>query len=334
MLFWLFLFFAIGLTGTWLARGYAIQRELFDHPGERRSHAVPTPRGGGIAIVIALLVAACVIGWRNPQQMVAIAGFVVGLVLVAGIGMVDDHRPLSPWLRLGVHAVAAATFALAVAGAWGDLWTALIAFVAVMVLTNIWNFMDGINGLAGTQGVLVGTGLAFAVGGNLGWLALALAASTLGFLPFNFPKARIFLGDVGSGAIGFALAACLVFAIAQTDVDQLLLLLPFSAFLVDSTLTLLRRVVRGERWWTPHVQHAYQRWAARGTHAVVTFAYAGWTVASWLLAWWLASRQENGLVGMTSAAWFSIAAALWAWLQYSDTLGGKSQAAAMEKVRK
>jgi UDP-N-acetylmuramyl pentapeptide phosphotransferase/UDP-N-acetylglucosamine-1-phosphate transferase len=334
MLFWLCLHFAIGLAGTWLARRYAIQRELFDHPGERRSHAVPTPRGGGIAIVIALLVAACVLGWRNPHQVVLVAGFSIGLLLVAGIGMVDDHRPLSPWLRLGVQAVAAAIFALAVAGAWGDLSIALIAFVAVIALSNIWNFMDGINGIAGTQAALVAAGLAFVMGGTWGWLALALTAACLGFLPFNFPKARIFLGDVGSGTLGFALGALLVFAISHGETSPFLLLLPFSAFLVDSSLTLLRRVLKGERWWTAHAQHAYQRWAARnGAHTTVTFAYAGWTAASWLLAWWLASSREER-VGVISAAWFAIAAALWAWLQYSDIFGRKPRAAAIGKHRK
>ena len=334
MLSWLFLHFAIGLMGTWLARRYAIHRQLIDQPGERRSHSVPTPRGGGIAIVIALLVAACVLGWRNPHQIVLVAGFVIGLLLVAGIGMVDDHRPLSPWLRLGVQAIAAAIFALSAAGTWGDLWIALIAFVALMALSNIWNFMDGINGIAGTQAALVAAGLALVLGGTWGWLALALTAACLGFLPFNFPRARIFLGDVGSGALGFALGALLMCAIAQGDTSPIVLLLPFSAFLVDSSLTLLRRMLKGERWWTAHAQHAYQRWAARsGAHTIVTFAYAGWTAASWLLSWWLASSRE-GRVGIVSAAWFAIAALLWAWLQYSDMFDGKPQAAAIGKYRK
>src|SRR5687768_11610304 len=195
MLYWFILHFAIGLTGTWLARRYAIRHDLIDQPGERRSHGIPTPRGGGIAIVIALLVGACVLGWRNPQQIVPIAGFAVGLLLVAGVGMVDDHRPLSPWLRLAVQALAAAIFALAMAGVSGDLLTALIAFAAVMVLTNVWNFMDGINGLATTQAVLVTAGVVLIVGGIWGWIATALIAACMGFLPFNFPKARVFLGD-------------------------------------------------------------------------------------------------------------------------------------------
>lgn len=327
MLPWLFLHFAIGLVGTWMARRYAIRRDLIDHPGERRSHEVPTPRGGGIAIVVALLVAACVIGWRSPQQIVLVAGFVVGLLLVAGIGMADDHSPLSPWIRLGVQAVAAGIFAVAIAGASGDLRTALISFVAIIVLTNVWNFMDGINGIATSQAFLVAAGLAFVVGGNWAWMALALAAACLGFLPFNFPKARIFLGDVGSCALGFTLAALLTAALLSKRTPGTLLLLPISAFLVDSGLTLLRRMRKGERWWTAHAQHAYQRWAsAAGTHTTVTLLYAGWTIASWLLAWWLASKTE-GQMTVWSGLWFTMAAVCWVWLQHSHGVGSGSRTA-------
>lgn len=334
MLYWLVLHFAIGLAGTWLAREYAVRRELIDHPGERRSHDVPTPRGGGISIVIALLVAACVLGWRNPQQIILMAGFVLGLVLVAGVGMVDDHRPLSPWLRLGVQALAAAMLALAVAGTSGDLVVSLIAFVAVMVLTNVWNFMDGINGIATTQAALVAGGLVLVVGGVWTWVALALIAACLGFLPFNFPKARIFLGDVGSSALGFAIAALLAVALLEGRVFAPLLLLPLSAFLVDSGLTLLRRIVKRERWWTPHTQHAYQRWASvSGSHTIVTFMYAGWTAAASVLAWWLTGKTE-GRVVLYCLVWFTMAAASWAWLQRSREVGSGPQAAATKKDRK
>lgn len=333
MLFWLLLHFTIGLAGTWMARQYALWRELIDHPGERRSHHVPTPRGGGLSIVIALLVALCVVAWHSPQQIVLIAGFGVGLLLVAGIGMVDDHRPLSPWLRLGVQACAAAVFALAVAAAWGDLLAAMVAFIAVMALTNIWNFMDGINGIAASQAVLVATGLALLLGGVWGWIALALVAACLGFLPFNFPKARIFLGDVGSGALGFALAALLVLTWKRSDVPMPLLLLPLSAFLVDSGLTLLRRVLRGERWWTAHAQHAYQRWASRvGNHMPVTVAYAGWSAAGWLLAWWLAPKTERTMV-TGCAIWLATAAVLWALLQYLHPVNEGPQPTAIGKEK-
>jgi UDP-N-acetylmuramyl pentapeptide phosphotransferase/UDP-N-acetylglucosamine-1-phosphate transferase len=334
MLYWLVLHFAIGLAGTWLAREYAIRRELIDQPGERRSHDVPTPRGGGIAIVIALLVAACVLGWRNPQQIILIAGFVVGLVLVAGVGMVDDHRPLSPWLRLGVQALAGAMLALAVAGTSGDLNASLITFVAVMVLTNVWNFMDGINGIATTQAALVGAGLVLVVGGIWMWVALALIAACLGFLPFNFPRARIFLGDVGSSALGFAIATLLAVTLLDGRVFAPLLLLPLSAFLVDSGLTLVRRIAKRERWWTPHAQHAYQRWASvSGSHAIVTFMYAGWTAAASVLAWWLEGRTEERVV-LYCLVWFTMAAASWVWLQRLHEIGSGPRTAATEKDRK
>ncbi|GAB3384889.1 MraY family glycosyltransferase [Lysobacter fragariae] len=318
MTFWLFLNFTIAFIGTWLARRYALQRNLVDHPGERRAHVVPTPRGGGIAIVVALLVATCALAWRYPQQIVLLAAYLIGMVAVAAIGWLDDHRPLSAWVRLGVQAIAAGVLALGVAATWGDLLLAIAAFVAVMVLTNVWNFMDGIDGIAASQAALVAGGLSVLGGGAFAWLGLALVAGCLGFLPFNFPRARIFLGDVGSGALGFTLAALLIVAAAgMPRFAWLLLLLPLSAFLVDSGLTLARRVLRGERWWTAHAQHAYQAWAARsGTHAIVTFAYAGWTAVAWLLAWGLQSRPTTQAKGI-ALAWLVLAMALWWALQYS-----------------
>jgi UDP-N-acetylmuramyl pentapeptide phosphotransferase/UDP-N-acetylglucosamine-1-phosphate transferase len=316
MLFWLSLHFAIGVIGTWLARRYAVYRELIDHPGERRSHDTPTPRGGGIAIVVALLVATCVLGWRYPQHIVLLVVYSIGLLLVAGIGLIDDHRPLSPWLRLGVQIIAAGVFALGVAGTWGDVTLALIAFVTVMALTNIWNFMDGINGIAASQAGLVAAGLSVLAGGAWGWLGLALVAACAGFLPFNFPRARIFLGDVGSGALGFTLAALLIVVFVGQVLSWPLLLLPLSAFLVDSCLTLLRRILRGERWWSPHAQHAYQRWAARiGTHTAVTLRYAAWTVLAWLAAWWLRSATSVQITIFT-LGWLATTMVLWIWLQY------------------
>jgi len=334
MLYWLCLHFAIGLAGTWLARRYAIRRELIDLPGERRSHGVPTPRGGGMAIAISLLIAACALAWRHPQQIVLIAGFALGLLLVSGIGMLDDHRPLSPWLRLGVQSLAGAILAIAVAGTSGDLTASVAAFAAVMVLTNVWNFMDGINGIATTQAVLIAAGILPVLGDVGFWIALALIAASLGFLPFNFPKARIFLGDVGSGALGFTVATLLAVSLMKAPSFAPLLLIPLAAFLVDSGLTLLRRVARRERWWSAHAQHAYQRWAyMSGSHAVVTLVYAGWTIAGWLLAWWLAPEPPGDRV-LWSLVWFTVTMAAWVWLQRSHELGSGPRTAATEKDRK
>lgn len=315
MALWLVLHLVIAAAGTWLARRYALHRELIDQPGERRSHVVPTPRGGGIAIVVALLVAAAALAWRQPQQVVLLAAFVLGLLLVSGVGLVDDHRPLSPWLRLGVQAVAAALLAVAAAGTWGDPRIAVVALVSAMVLTNVWNFMDGINGLAASQAALVAWALGAVAGGVWALLGLALAAACLGFLPFNFPRARIFLGDVGSGALGYTLAVLLTAALAARPQASLLLLLPLSAFLVDAALTLGRRVLRRERWWTPHTQHAYQRWAAvAGTHTPVTLVYAGWTAVACLLLGALTTTGTGQ--GAWVLGWLAVAVAAWCWLQF------------------
>src|SRR5690606_16503734 len=196
----------VGLSalGTWLARAYALRRQLVDQPGERRSHSVATPRGGGIAIVVVVLLVAggvAASGGGGPASQGLLATFAGGLAMVALAGLVDDHRPLSPWLRLGVHVLAAGW--LAIAGWRGRPAAAVATFVAIVVLVNVWNFMDGIDGIAATQAVLFAGGLAVALDGAWSVLAAALAAAALGFLPYNLPRARIFMGDVGSGAIGF-----------------------------------------------------------------------------------------------------------------------------------
>lgn len=319
MIQWLVLHFCIGVAGTWLARRYAIRQALIDEPGERRSHAVATPRGGGIAIVFSLLVAAIALGLRFPEQAPLMLAFGVGLLLVAGIGWVDDHRPLSPWLRLGVHALASGMFALAIGDVYDSFLLGVAAFVATLVLTNVWNFMDGINGIAASQAMVAALGLAWMAGGSWGLLALALAAACLGFLPFNFPRARIFMGDVGSGAIGFALGALCVVAGVRLGGKAALVLLPVSVFLADAGLTLFRRLVRGERWWTPHTQHAYQAWARGVGHTRATVAYAGILVLVILLSWGVVPRDAFFIAG-TVGAWYTCCAFFWLVLQkkYAD----------------
>lgn len=327
---WLILHAGIGVVGTWLALHYARGRQLLDHPGERRSHDVATPRGGGVAIVAALLVAATALAWRDPGQRSLLVAFVVGLLLVAAIGMIDDHRPLSPWLRLTVHALAALVFAVAVAVAFDSAALAIASAAAVLVLCNIWNFMDGIDGLAASQALLLGVVLTVvADAGSWALVAAAMAAACGGFLPFNFMpssaqsvrsvRARIFLGDVGSGALGYAIAALAIVVHGRQGASvSLLLLLPLSAFLIDAGLTLLRRLLRGERWWTAHTQHAYQVWARRAGHAPVTLAYAGWTVLAVAVMWLLRGRPVDFIL-YSGLAWYTSGAALWWILQRMDS---------------
>lgn len=315
---WLALHFCIGFAGTWLARRYAWRRNLLDQPGERRSHVVATPRGGGIAIVASWLVALAIVVGRSPELAAPLAATGAGLLLVAAIGWVDDHRPLSPWWRLGVHALAAGSLAWAVLAVGGSPVQAVAAFLAALVLVNVWNFMDGIDGLAASQALLAAAGYAaLAGGGAVAWLAMALAAGTAGFLPFNLPAARIFLGDVGSGALGYGIAVLLVATWLQEEggTHPWLLLLPISVFLVDASLTLAGRMLRRERWWEPHVQHAYQSWTRGiGRHGPVTSAYA--LASACLVGAMLAIRSFPApvTIGMIATAWLA-GGAIWLRLQ-------------------
>ncbi len=317
LMLWFALYAAIGYVGTRLARRYALQRRLMDEPGERRSHTVATPRGGGISIVAAVCIAVLALIVRFPLQFVSLAAGLLGFLLVAGVGWIDDHRPLSPWLRLAVHAVAATVLA---SGLWlGGANTAVAgtAGLLCMVLVNVWNFMDGIDGIAATQAAIVALAFGFAAGNATAvLLALAMIAAICGFLPFNLPKARIFLGDVGSGALGYALAW--LAALAMTTLPErlwLLLLLPLSAFLLDAGLTLSSRIVRGERWWLPHVEHVYQRWARRtGSHSKVTVAYALWTVLAVIIMGYNVSvnrRGEADSITLVVLTWSGLGIALW-----------------------
>jgi UDP-N-acetylmuramyl pentapeptide phosphotransferase/UDP-N-acetylglucosamine-1-phosphate transferase len=320
LLGWIAIYFMIGLAGTWIARRYAMHHRLLDEPGERRSHAVATPRGGGISVVAALLLAFLALAtWRTDRSVLLLASG-SGLLLVATVGWIDDHRPLSAPLRLLVHAAAAGILAVAVYQENGSLTGACIVFAVALILVNVWNFMDGIDGLAASQAVIVALGYALCMVDQVAFAAaLALAAATCGFLPFNFPKARIFLGDVGSGSLGFGLATLLALEVAAKpsppSMVQFVFLVPLSAFMIDASLTLMKRIVRGERWWTAHVEHAYQRWAARSQgHVVVTTAYAIWTamgVGLMLSVQWL-----SALAIMTSVfAWHLVAVFAWIRLQ-------------------
>lgn len=278
---------------TWLTRVYALRRGLMDTPGERRSHSVATPRGGGIAIVaVVLLVCLWQASGVGPGQGMPIALFTVGLALVAGIGWLDDHRPLSARLRFSIHLIAAALLALALWRLGLPPWLVVAGFVLAASLINIWNFMDGINGLAASQAAIAAAGFALVLPAGWSLLAIALCAGCLGFLPFNFPRSRIFLGDVGSGALGYVLAALTAIAAARTS-SPILALMPLTVFSVDAGFTLSRRVLSGEPWWQPHTTHAYQRAARRLGHTRVTAACAIFTltatiamVLSWHLGGW------------------------------------------------
>lgn len=300
---------------TWAARGYALRQQLMDQPGERRSHSVATPRGGGIAIVISLLVTAGVAMWIWPESAPSLLVASLGLVLVAGIGWWDDHRPLPAMRRLLVHFIAAALLAALVKLHGGSWLLAALVLLFTASLINIWNFMDGINGIAASQAIVVALGLAPVLPWPYSLAAVALGLACLGFLPFNFPRARIFMGDVGSGALGYAVAVVLALASVQTDIHWILLLVPASAFLVDAGFTLLARIISGQRWMEPHTQHVYQRAVQAGaSHAQVTGMYFALGLFS-ITVLNVCSNLQPRWEAVVAIAWFSALSALWLFLR-------------------
>ncbi len=303
----------VSASGAAWALGHARRHGLIDVPGERRSHLVDTPRGGGIGIVIACLVCLLGMAWQDTDD---IGWWLIaaGLALVAGVGWLDDHRPLSAWSRLGVHALAAILLAAALHLDGADPAICVVGFVLAMGLVNAWNFMDGINGLATSQALLCGLAYALLPEFDAPVLGVAVAGACVGFLPFNFPRARLFLGDVGSGALGYLIAVMIAIGVTSSSVrDWPLLLLAPLLMLVDSTLTLLWRIQRRDRWWQPHTQHAFQRWSRIKGHSTVTLSYGLWTMIliGVMLSVWGGTGNTGFVVLLTC---MTVAALGWRWL--------------------
>ena len=268
---------AWALTG--LATWYAIHFELLDQPGKRHSHRDATPRGGGAGLVLALVVATA---WLGAASMPGfwLSCVLPGVVILALTGWWDDHRSLSARLRFLVQlAVTVYLLACATGSGWmGGPIAMVLAGFFILWMTNLYNFMDGSNGMAGLQGLFGGCVLAglFAHAGDhaSSLLALLVAAACAGFLPWNLGRARVFMGDVGSLALGFCFAALLVYVTESGAFALPVGLLVMLLFLADSTLTLLARVMRGERWYNAHRQHLYQRLIAHGwSHGRVALIY-------------------------------------------------------------
>lgn len=265
------------LTG--LATWYASRRGMLDHPGQRHSHTETTPRGGGIGPILALLLASFLLA-GSASSPFWVQAVVPGMVVIASVGWWDDHRALTARLRFFFQLAVVAYFLFrgAVDGwlPFGGL--ALVGGVFALWMTNLYNFMDGSNGMAGLQGVFAGAVLAylFMNSGNpeMAGLSALVAASCAGFLPWNLGRARVFMGDVGSLSLGFVFACLLLYG-AGTDAFSIpVAVMVMSVFLADSSLTLLARVKRGERWYNAHRQHLYQRLIASGwTHGRVAALY-------------------------------------------------------------
>ncbi|AXA54951.1 MraY family glycosyltransferase [Pseudomonas thivervalensis] len=318
MYFWLFVSVTLAsLLMTAGLRRYALARSIIDIPNARSSHSIPTPRGGGVAIVVAFLLTLPLLGQLGLvplHYLVALGG---AGALVAIVGFMDDHGHIAARWRLLGH-FSAAVWALAwleglaplnLFGVSVDLsWIghALAAFYLVWIL-NLYNFMDGIDGIASIEAVsaCLGASALYVLSGftDLIWPPLILAAAVLGFLFWNFPPAKIFMGDAGSGFLGIALGIMSLQAAWVSPALFWAWLILLGVFIVDATITLIRRFLRGDKVYEAHRSHAYQFASRRyGRHRPVTLAVAAINVL-WLfpLAWCVVVLKLDGLTGVVLA---------------------------------
>jgi UDP-N-acetylmuramyl pentapeptide phosphotransferase/UDP-N-acetylglucosamine-1-phosphate transferase len=277
--------FLVVLPVSWLATGLVLQAlrraAILDRPNERSSHAIPTPRGGGLAIMATILPAWAVIalaGYTDRTPLVAAAAAGV----LAAVSWLDDRRGLTPATRFLVQFLCVADGLAALPGAgavfqgWLPPWLDVIAAgFAWLWFINLFNFMDGIDGIAGTEAASIGIGITLlavlhlAAGGlGIGLLGITIAASALGFLWWNWQPARLFMGDVGSVPLGYLLG-WLLLLMAAAGLWAPALILPLY-FLADASWTLTRRLLRGAKIWQAHREHFYQRAVQAGrSHAAV-----------------------------------------------------------------
>ena len=275
------------LTGV--VRRLALSRGVLDVPNARSSHNKATPRGGGLAVVAGFSGLIVFLDYTRIVDVRLAAALLGGGLPVALVGLVDDYKSVPVGWRLAVH-FAVAAWAVVSLGApstlgWGG---SAFAVLAIVWAINLFNFMDGIDGIAGGEAVFVaaaGGGLCAAVGGAAAVSAAAfmLAGSCLGFLVWNWPPAKIFLGDVGSGFLGYCLAVLTLAAMRGSPTAGWTWSILMGVFLVDATVTLARRALQGARVHEAHRSHAYQFLARRwGSHLKVTLAVGALNIC-WLL---------------------------------------------------
>lgn len=277
------------ILSAWLTsvvRRIAPRYGLVDIPNARSSHTKPTPRGGGLAIVASMLLASCALVWLDAASIHLLIALFGGGTAVAVVGLLDDRHKLSVRVRLAAH-FGAALWALAWLGGLPPLqigaaivnlgWAGYVLGALVIVWAlNLFNFMDGIDGIAAMEAVFIliaASVLAVVIdrAGPVVGASAALSGCCCGFLLWNWPPAKIFMGDVGSGFIGYAIAVLAIAAARESPVAPFVWLILGAAFFVDATVTLGRRLLRGERVFDAHRSHAYQ-WLARrsGSHRRAT----------------------------------------------------------------
>ena len=287
------------------ARRAAFAARLADRPNERSLHEAPRPRVGGLGVMLAAL--PCIAAFGDAPLRIA-AGCAA---LLCAVSVADDVRSLPAFPRLAAHFAAAAVAVVAIAGGTGwSLAVMAASALAIAWMTDLFNFMDGSDGLAGGMAAIGFGAYAFAAQGAaspLGISALALAAASIGFLAWNFPPARVFLGDAGSIPLGFLAGALGLHGVAAGIWPAWFPVVVFAPFVADASMTVVRRLLRGERIWRAHRSHCYQRLVLAGwSHRrLALHAYAA--MAAGVAVAFGAARAgpmlQCGIIVVWAAAW-------------------------------
>ncbi len=308
--------FFIGVMGAGAIRHFSNTLGLVDTPGVRSSHVMPTPRGGGLAFVLAFLLICPVLWWLGFLPLYALAGIAGAGAIIAIVGFIDDYHSLSVRLRLVAHFAAAVLGVYCLQGLpkislFGyvmDCWILeyTLAVIYLVWLLNLYNFMDGIDGIASIEAITVLSGfsvLSYYSGYDDVVLPLLLATSVAGFLCWNFPPAKIFMGDVGSGFLGIIMGLLSLYTSEDNAQFFWCWLILLGVFIIDATVTLLRRLLRRQKISQAHRSHAYQYASRRlKSHKVVSLAIAGINIFFLLpIAWLVAAGKLQGVYGVVLA---------------------------------
>jgi Fuc2NAc and GlcNAc transferase len=318
LLVWSFVSLTIALLLTAYVRRFAVSRGLLDRPNARSSHSIPTPRGGGLAIVISATLSLLGLAFFGGANLDVAITLLAGGSAVAIIGFADDRNAVSARVRFGVHLAAAVWAVWSLGGLHrlqvGSLQMDLgfggdvLAVIAIVWALNLFNFMDGIDGMAGSEAVFVslaGTCLALTEHHSpaVAAPALVVAGATLGFLAWNWPPAKIFMGDAGSGYLGYMIATLALLDAQRDSAAVFIWLILGGLFFLDATITLVRRVFRGERVYLAHRTHAYQ-WLSRRWKSHLKVTVVVWIInVGWLFPMaWLCSRYPTHAIAIVVLA--------------------------------
>ena len=279
----LLLTFSVTIILTFIIRYYAHHKDLLDHPNDRSSHVTPTPKGGGLAIMISFYGALSYLYLQTQVDTKLFFALLSALPVVI-ISLIDDIYPLPAKMRFGVQLLSAAAAVYFLGGidtidfslfTLSGVWLNFVALFGIIWMTNLYNFLDGIDGYAGSEALFAALAAYLLFGSET---ALLVAVATAGFLLFNWHKASIFMGDVGSASLGFIFAVFILYDASTPNFLGWLMLL--SLFWFDATLTLVRRAKQREKLSQAHKKHAYQRLNQAGlSHAKVVLLAMGVNIA-------------------------------------------------------